>query len=130
MKNVMQVLADDIALGLVEKWQGRKAVPVPPASSARGMFVEQLAQESVSQLDTVQTGASSERQVLLQRLQQVESTLQILAAQIRLEPAESEADSNPGEEGSKYQNVDTLLKYVDGSGAEGGVKLVIMNFND
>lgn len=126
----MRALVDDIALGLVEELQRRKAVPIPPASSARGMFVEQLAQESVGQLDMVPTGRSSERQVLLERLQQVESTLQTLAAQIRLEQAESEDESNHGEEGSKYQNVDTLLKYVDGPGAEGGVKLVIMNFND
>ena len=130
MKNVMRDLVDDIALGLVEELQRRKAVPVPPASGVRDKFIERLAQESVSHLDNVQTVAPSERQALLQRLQQVESTLQILATQIRLGQAESEAESNNGEEGSKYQNVDTLLKYVDGSGAEGGVKLVIMNFND
>ena len=130
MKNVMQELADDIALGLVEKLQQRKADPVPPAPSARDMLLERFAQESVGRLDMVQTGTPSERQALLQRLEQVENTLQILAAQIRLGQAEPEAESNHSEEGSKYQNVDTLLKYVDGPGAEGGVKLVIMNFND
>ena len=130
MKSVMRVLVDDIALGLVEELQRRKAVPVPLASSVRDMLIEQLAQKSVSHLDMVQTAAPLERQALLQRLQEVESTLQILATQIRLGQVESEAESNNGEEGSKYQNVDTLLKYVDGSGAEGGVKLVIMNFND
>ena len=130
MKSVMRVLVDDIALGLVEELQRRKAVPVPLESSVRDMFVEKLAQESVSPPDMVQAVAPSDRQALLQRLRQVESTLQILATQIRSGQVESEAESNNGEEGSKYQNVDTLLKYVDGSGAEGGVKLVIMNFND
>lgn len=130
MNNVMRVLVDDIALGLVEELRQRKAVPVTPASSVRDMFVEQLAQQTVSQLDIVQTGTSPNQAFLLQRLQQVENTLQMLATQIRSGQAESEAESCHDEEGSKYQNVDTLLKYVDGSGAEGGVKLVIMNFND
>ena len=126
----MRVLADDIALGLVEELQRRKAVPVPPAPSARDMLAQRLARETVSQLDMVQTGTSPEQQVLLLRLQRVEKTLEKLAARIRSAAPETADRSNDSEEGSKYQNVDTLLKYVDASGAEGGVKLVIMNFND
>ncbi len=130
MKNVMRVLADDIALGLVEQLRRRKAVSVPPPPRARAMCVDEAAEELDRRQDIVQTSAISEQQVLLRRLQRVERTLEKLAARIRSGPTETGVESNSGEEGSKYQNVDTLLKYVDGSGAEGGVKLVIMNFND
>ena len=126
----MRALADDIALGLVKEWGRRKAAPVSPAPRARDMVVDQIAQELVSQQDNVQTSTISEQQIVLQRLQQVESTLEKLATRIRSGPEEHEVGSDLEGEGAKYQNVETLLKYVDGSGAEGGVKLVIMNFND
>lgn len=130
MENVMRVLADDIARGLVEEWQRRKAVPVPPAANARDMLIQRLTQEPVSRLDVDPTGPFTEQQVLVLRLQRLERTLEKLAARIRSMPAETGVESNSSEDRSKYQNVDSLLKYVDGSGAEGGVKLVIMNFND
>ena len=126
----MRVLADDIALGLLKEWQQRKAVPVPPALRARDTSIDQIAEESVTQQENVQTSTISEREILLRRLQQVESTLEKLATRIRSKQGESAVGSDNGGEGSKYQNVETMLKYVDGSGAEGGVKLVIMNFND
>ena len=130
MEKVLQALADDIALGLAEKLRQRKAVPAPPAPRDGGMLVNQMAQELVNRLGNVQTSNLSEQQILLQRLQQVESTLEKLATRIRSAQGEHVIGSDVGGEGSKYQNVDTLLKYVDGSGAEAGVKLVIMNFND
>ena len=126
----MRALADDIALGLVKEWRRRKVAPVSPAPRARDMVVDQIAQELVSQQENVQTSTVSEQQIVLQRLQQVESALEKLATRILSGPGEHEAGSELGEEGSKYQNVETMLKYVDGAGAEGGVKLVIMNFND
>ena len=126
----MRALADDIALGLVKEWRRRKAVPVVPAPRARDMVVDQIAQELMSQQDDVQTSAIAEQQIILQRLQQVESALEKIATRIRSAPGEHEDGSDLGGEGSKYQNVETMLKYVDSAGAEGGVKLVIMNFND
>ena len=126
----MRVLADDIALGLLKEWQQRKAVPVPPALRARDTSVDQIAQESVTQQENVQTSTISEREILLRRLQQVESALEKLATRINSGQGQSEVGSDLGGEGSKYQNVETMLKYVDSTGAEGGVKLVIMNFND
>ena len=126
----MRVLADDIALGLVEQLQRRKAVSVPPPPRAPAMVVDEGAGELDRRRDIVQSSAVSEQQVLLRRLQRVERTLEKLAARIRSGQTENGVESDSGEEGSKYQNVDTLLKYVDDSGAQGGVKLVIMNFND
>ena len=126
----MRVLADDIALGLVEQLQRRKAVSVPRPPRSGEMLLDEVAEELDRRQDIVQTSAISEQQVLLRRLQRVERTLENLAARIRSGPTETGVESNSGEEGSKYQNVDTLLKYVDDSGADGGVKLVIMNFND
>ncbi len=125
----MRVLADDIALGLVEEWQRRKAVSVPPALKDRDTSTGQIARKS-DQQESVQESTFSERQILLRRLQQVESTLEKLATRIQSGQREYEAGSDSSGEGTKYQNVETMLKYVDGSGPESGVKLVIMNFND
>ena len=188
MEKVLRVLADDIAIGLVKEWRRRKAVPVLPAPkvhdnlierlaqelesredniqssnfseqeillqrlqqvestleklatrirSGQGeyevgsdLLIERLAQELVSREDNVRTRTSAEQQTLLQQLQQVESTLGIIATQIRSGQEEYEEGSDRDGESSKYQNVESLLKYVDGPGSEGGVKLVIMNFND
>ena len=126
----MRLLADDIALGLVKEWRRGKAIAVLPAPRARDLVVDEIAQELVSQQANVKTSTNSEQQIVLQRLQQVESALEKIATRIRSAPGEHEDGSDLGGEGSKYQNVETMLKYVDGSGAEGGVKLVIMNFND
>jgi len=128
----MRVLADDIALGLVEQLQRRMAASVPPPPPPRtpAKFVDEIANELDRRQDTAQTSTVSEQQILLRRLERVERTLEKLAARIRSEPTETGVGSDSSEEGSKYQNVDTLLKYVDESGVDGGVKLVIMNFND
>ena len=126
----MRMLADEIALGLLKEWQTPKVDPVSPALKIRDLTVDQIAGEPVIQQEDPQTSTFSERQFLLRRLQQVENTLEKLASRIQSGQGEYEAGSDPGREGSKYQNVETMLKYVDGSGPEGGVKLVIMNFND
>jgi len=126
----MRMLADEIALGLLKEWQTPKVDPVSPALKIRDLSVDQIVREPVIQQEDAQTSTFSERQFLLRRLQQVENTLEKLASRIQSGQGGNEAGSDPGGEGSKYQNVETMLKYVDSSGAEGGVKLVIMNFND
>ena len=125
----MRVLADDIALGLIEQVQRWKAVSIQPPARAGAMFIDELAEELDRPQANVQMSEVSEQQLLQRRLRLIERTLEKLAARL-LGPTEIGAGSKPGEEASKYQNVDTLLKYVDDSGADGGVKLVIMNFND
>ena len=126
----MRLLADDIALGLVKEWRRGKAITALSAPRARDLVVDEIAQELVSQQANVQTSTNSEQQIVLERLLQVESNLEKLAARIRSGPGEHDDASDSNGEGSKYQNVETMLKYVDSSGAESGVKLVIMNFDD
>ncbi len=128
--NMMRALADDIAFDLANELRRRKAFFALPEAQDPPMLVDQIDQEASSHQGDVEVNPTLQQQVLLQRLQQVENTLKVLARQIRKGQMEPDSDAKDGEEGSKYQNVDTLLKYVDGPGAEGGVKLVIMNFND
>ena len=128
--NMMRALADDIAFDLANELRRRKAFLALAEARDPPMLVDQIDQEAFSHQGDVEVSPTLQQQVLLQRLQQVENTLKVLARQIRKGQMEPDSDSKNGEEGSKYQNVDTLLKYVDGPGAEGGVKLVIMNFND
>ena len=122
------MLADDIATGLVKEWRRRKSVPAAPKSD--DILVEGLAQALFSRQDNIPTRPSAEHQALLQRLQQVENTLGKIALRIRSGQGGFEDGSDLDGESSKYQNVESFLKYVDGPGTEGGVKLVIMNFND
>ena len=148
MANILRGLADEIALGLAKELREPTIVPMPPASRPRDAFVDQVVQELmnrlgnvgmstdqvvhelVNRLGNVGMSTSSEQQFLLQRLQQVESALEKVAARIRSGQEESQPRPDLHKERSKYQNVDSLLKYVDGSDADSGVKLVIMNFND
>lgn len=127
--NMMRALADDIAFDLANELRRRKAFLALAEAQDPPMLLDQIDQEALSHQVDVEVSPTLQ-QVQLQRLQQVENTLKVLARQIRMGQMEPDSDSKKGAEGSKYQNVDTLLKYVDGPGAEGGVKLVIMNFND
>ena len=127
---MMRVLADDIAFDLANELRRRKAVLALAKAQDPPMLGDQIDQEALSHQGDVEVSPTLQQQVLLQRLQQVENTLKVLARQIRKGQMKPDSDSKKGEDGSKYQNVDTLLKYVDGPEAEGGVKLVIMNFND
>ncbi len=127
---MLRDLADDIAIGLVKEWRRSKAAPASPAPKVHDMLVEQVAQELVRRQDSARSSTSPERQTLLQRLEQVESTLGKIASRIRSGQGEYEDGSDCDGDSSKYQNVESFLKYVDSPGSEGGVKLVIMNFND
>ena len=128
--NMMRALADEIAFDLANELRSRKALLAVPHPKTPQLPANQIDQEALSHGGHVDAGTFSNQQILLRRLEQVENTLQKLAKQIRAGQPEPDSHPGTGEDGSKYQNVDTLLKYVDESGAESGVKLVIMNFND
>lgn len=144
MKRQVRSLADDIALGLAQRLRSQRAVAEPPRPKFFDLLVEEVTQEVVNALaarDLVPEPVEDRRAL---RLREVDHNLEDLASRIRSAIQEeiindsSGLDSGPGsdsdpdsdEEGSKYRNIESLIKYVESSDGEGGVKLVIMNFND
>lgn len=132
MKTTLQALAEDIALGLARELRSHQVAAQPTAPKAIEQFVGQVAQEVAGRLDNGDLAVPAYTQRLLQRLEQVESKLEKLTSGIRSALEEGTVTQPPAlvGDGAKYQNVESLLKYIETPDGEGGVKLVIMNFND
>ena len=132
LKTTLQVLAEDIALGLARELRSHQVVAESTVPKVIDQFVDQVAQEVVGRLGNGDLAVPANAQRLLQRLEQVESRLEKLTSGIRsaLQQESVTGPPVPVGEGSKYQNVESLLKYIETPDGEGGLKLVIMNFND
>ena len=136
LKTTMQALAEEIALGLAREIRSHQAPTQPTVPRAIDQFVDQVAQEVVGRLDNGDLNGDlavpANAQRLLQRLEQVESKLEKLTSGIRNALQEGTVTQTPAlvGDGAKYQNIESLLKYIETPDGEGGVKLVIMNFND
>ena len=132
MKTTLQVLAEDIAVGLARELRSHQAVAEPAAPRAVDQLANLVAQELRTRMAGGDSAVQPNRQVLLKRLQQMESKLEKIGLHLRdtlQEETVSARTSLAGGE-SKYQNVEALLKYIESPEGEGGIKLVIMNFND
>ena len=69
---------------------------------------------------------------MLDRLLEVEKKLERLSAELDFDPGKAGGTNLPNLKyaKSKYQDVESLLNYVGKGDDQGGLKLVIMNFND
>ena len=132
MKKGLRVLADDIAIGLAQELRGQRERTKPSRPSIADSLVERVANEVLERLNGGQTSLNFGDESPLERLEQVEEKLERLTAGFRGPVLERLAgdESALDEEGAKYQNVDSLIKYMESSESGGGIKLVIMNFND
>ena len=94
-----------------------------------------MAEEVVKQLDASRQGDLTVAE-LGSRLQALEAKVGALAPTEDTDDDEDEADGNGSALPNlkyakpKYKGVDSVLKYIEGDDDKGGVKLVIMNFND
>ena len=132
MKRPMQLLADDIALGLYRELRSQRAVAESPRPKFFDLIVEEVTQQVVNALGAEDLAPRTVEQQRALRLREVDNKLAGLDSRIdsaiRGEIINGSSDSDS--EGSKYQNIESLIKYVESSDGGGGVKLVIMNFND
>ena len=132
----MQLLANDIALGLARELRSQRALAENPRPNFFDLIVEEITQQVVNALGAGDLAPQTVEQQRAGRLREVDNKLAGLDSRIRSAiqgetingSLDSDADSD--EEGSKYQNIESLIKYVESSDGGGGVKLVIMNFND
>ena len=132
MKKGLRVLADDIAIGLAQELRGQRERTSSSRPSIADSLVNRVANEVLERLNGGQTSTDFGDESPLQRLERVEEKLERLTAGIRgpiLERLAGDESALDGE-GAKYQNVESLIKYMESSENGGGIRLVIMNFND
>ena len=132
MKKGLRVLADDIAIGLAQELRGQRARTRLGKPSIVDSLVDRVDNEVLERLNGGESSLSIGDESPLARLEQVEEKLQRLTAGFRgpvLERLAGDESALDGE-GAKYQNVDSLIKYMESSESGEGIKLVIMNFND
>ena len=132
MKKGLRVLADDIAIGLAQELRGQRERTKPSRPSIADSLVERVANEVLDRLNGGQTSTYFGDESSLERLERVEEKLERLTAGFRgpiLERLAGDESALDGE-GAKYQNVESLIKYMESSENGGGIRLVIMNFND
>ena len=139
MKRALEVMAEEISQSLFRQFQS----PVRSESlglSVADLVARRLAEEVVTKL---RGDASAEGDNLYQeldaRLRSLEARMELLpqlnAPPVNAPPAEQEAGAatsfpNLKYAKPKYKDMESVLKYVEQDQEKGGVKLVIMNFND
>ena len=136
LRNALHSLVDEIAAALVQEIKTRSSEGVPGESKATDEFAsivaKEIALEVTQRLPIPISDPATAGQGVQRRLAALESRLEKLTGGSR--------ESSKGEPGSghsnlkyaksKYQNVESLLNYIETKEADGGIKLVIMNFND
>ena len=127
-------MAREISHRLVGQMATRSTAERPIAKGVVELLVQRLAEEVANQL-LEDSSEIAPREELGTRVADLERKLEKLIG-----GEEDEDDQETKESRSsfpnlkyakpKYKDVDSVLKYIERDGEEGGVKLVIMNFND
>ena len=131
MSKTLQVVADNIAGTLIKEILGDGQVARPPYQDMVDRLARMMGEEVASWMEKVNADAGSEARAVLDRLVEVEKKLEKLSSELDTVSAK-EGSSLPNLKyaKSKYHNVESLLNYVEKGDNQGGLKLVIMNFND
>ena len=132
MTRALKSIAQEISLSLVHEVEAGPPSEDSMSSVIVGLLTEQLATEVARDLGTrPRTPMPDDR--LAARLTKLETRLNKLIG------ADHDDDEATGGRSSlpnlkyakpKYKNVESVLKYVESDEDKGGLKLVIMNFND
>ena len=135
MRKALQSVAQEISASLVREIQDPPVTTRGTEVSIVDLLLQQLASALVSQLAEGSSSGGSSSEDLEARLQKLERKLGIMAG----DDEDGDEDEIHGTAsdfpnlkyaGSKYRNVESMLKYVEKADDKGGVKLMIMNFND
>ncbi len=134
-KKPLQRMAEEISQSLLVEMEQDQSVERSPSVNILDHLVKRLADEVVSQLGKAGSGNGLSDEHLEARLQKVERRLEKLAVS-----AGDGDEAETAETGNrfpnlkyakpKYKNIESMLKYIESDDDKGGVKLVIMNFND
>ncbi len=132
MKRILQGLAEEIAHSLVQEGGSYGALAKPASAGVIDLLLPQLAEEVVVQLGKVNRTTDLYSEDFQDRLMEVERKLKKMALGVPdiVEDEDGTSFGNLKYAKSKYKNVDSLMNYLESGEGEGGIKLVIMNFND
>ena len=132
MKRGLRVIADDIAIGLAQELRGQRENTRHGKHPIADALVDRVTAEVLERISGDQNSPQFGEESPLERLERVEEKLERLTAGIRGPILERLAGDNSAldGEGAKYQNVESLIKYMESGEASTGLRLVIMNFND
>ena len=130
----LQLVTLDIANALVMEMRDHQAIPMSGSISIVDILLQKLAKNIVELLTEANSSEETSDEDLRPQLRKAQRRLKKLAR-----AGQDDDDELTGTGSSfpnlkyakpKYKNVDTLLKYVEQDADTGGIKLVIMNFND
>ncbi len=141
MKQTLQDMAQEISRSLALEMGHPKPVERPASASITDLLLQYLAREVTRQLEEANSGNGLSEFGLEARLERVERRLEKLTlGEEEGIATEHQDEDEPADTGSglpnlkyakpKYKNIESMLKYVERDADKGGVKLVIMNFND
>ena len=132
-------LGEEIATGLVLAIERDPTAIERTTAGVVDHLIDQLGKSAVQLLHDARSAQSRSDEELEARLQTVDAKL----AKLVIESTDTDEDDDEDEvDGArsqypnlkyarpKYKNVESILKYIEGKDDKGGVKLVIMNFND
>ena len=132
MNKALQGVADQIADTLVYEIVGDRQAARPPYQDMVDRLARMMGEEVAAWMERINADTGTEVKVVLDRLQEVEKKLENLSSELDSVSAREGSSSLPNLKyaKSKYHNVESLLNYVERGEDQGGLKLVIMNFND
>ena len=135
MKKALQEMAQEISQSLMREIETYRTIEGPTSGSFGDLLCQQLAEVVVNQLGDAGLGAGPSYKRLEERLLRAEEKLEKLVTSANHDDEDEKAGTrsrfpNLKYAKPKYQNVESLLNYVEKDGDKGGLKLVIMNFND
>jgi len=128
LKKALQCVAQEISHGLV-------LVEKSASVSITDLLLQQMVGEVVRQLKEADSGKGLSDEDVKAKLEKVERKL----AKRGITGEDEDEDEVVGTGSSfpnlkyakpKYKNIESILKYIETDEDKGGVKLVIMNFND
>jgi len=134
LRNTLQAVASEISQGLLLEMAGDRIKESPRPSGIADLLLERLVDEVVRQLRQHQNEdpPGNKLDAGLQRAERKLRKLRQSDADEDEDVADAVGSNFPNLKyaKSKYKNVESILKYAEADEAQGGFKLVIMNFND
>lgn len=137
MNKALQGVVQEITHSLVLQIEDQQYVERSASVSIIDLLLQQLVKEVVGQLKEANAGEGLSDEDVEAKLEKVERKLAKVG--ITGQDDDEDEDEVAGTGSSfpnlkyakpKYKNIESILKYVERDEDKGGVKLVIMNFND
>ena len=133
MRKALQEMAQEISRSLVHEIESNGGMAEVGGDLADPLL-QRIAEEVVEQLKTELVTRGLSAHDLQSGLRRMSAMLEDTAVHIPDNGGHTGGDGgdfpNLKDGKPKYQNVESILRYVEKDDDKGGVKLVIMNFND